>query len=177
MDGSGIDFVEADFGQEAAAGGAARFTKMTQKDWHKWSNAKSRNPIYPLFLGVIFFLVAICSPWILDCIQTQMLEEQAAKIERENQINGVEPQQKSAAAQMPGHYEGFFNRQAQGEAQPAQTGQSAYDQQQQQPVSYQQPYNYAQPQPYNNYAQPQQQYLPVYNQQGVPTRMRVVADR
>lgn len=173
MDGSGIDFVEADFGQEAAAGGAARFTKMTQKDWHKWSNAKSRNPIYPLFLGVIFFVVAICSPWILDCIQSEMLSEQAAKIERENQINGVVPQQNSAAAQMPGHYEGFFNRQAQIETQPAQPA-PVQPYAQVQPASYQQSYDYAQP-----YAQvqPQQQYLPVYNQQGMPTRMRVVADR
>jgi hypothetical protein len=81
MESGGLDFVETSFGSEGAAGGASKFVSPQDKEkyWQKWSQAGSRNPIFPLILGFFLFVIAISAPYVLDYIQEQKLAQQEAE--------------------------------------------------------------------------------------------------
>lgn len=78
MDSGGIDFVEADFGSEAAAGGLGKVNRSPQ-DWQRWSQQKFRTPLKPFIFMAVVFVMLISLPWILDCIQDKMLAENSSQ--------------------------------------------------------------------------------------------------
>lgn len=78
MDGSGIDFVEADFGSEAAAGGGANLQNRSPAEWEKWSKRKYSTPLKPFFFMALCFIALISLPWLLDCIQDMMIAKNNA---------------------------------------------------------------------------------------------------
>jgi len=65
MDGSGIDFVEADFGQDGGAGPSGSDERRVT-DWKRWQEAKVRYPVVPIVVAaLLFFFVVFTLPGIL----------------------------------------------------------------------------------------------------------------
>lgn len=78
MDGSGIDFVEADFGAESLQNpGISR--QRTPEEWKKWSESPFRTPLIPVIGAVVFFFLMAFLPTIAEKVLQMKMAEQYAK--------------------------------------------------------------------------------------------------
>lgn len=63
--GSGIDFIEADFGETNAAGGAYHLNKPPEY-WDKWVNQGTRAPLWPLFFLILCSISLAALPIVVE---------------------------------------------------------------------------------------------------------------
>jgi hypothetical protein len=93
MDGSGIDFTEADFGSEAGLQSPLGTKERSAEDWQRWSDAPIRFPIGLIVMIVGSVLLVISFPmlaeWLLSMKQQpqpqQQQQQQQQQTERTEQ--------------------------------------------------------------------------------------------
>lgn len=88
MSDSGVDFLEADFGEQNAAGGAYHLNNTKPEYWDKWVQQGVRSPIWP------FFFLLACSAGLAAL---PMVIEFVASVQQDQQ-----QQQAQHAAAQPG---------------------------------------------------------------------------
>jgi hypothetical protein len=69
--GSGLDFLEADFGEQNAAGGAYHLNNNTKPEyWDKWVQQGTRSPIWPFFFFLLCSVALAALPMIVEVFAT-----------------------------------------------------------------------------------------------------------
>lgn len=108
MSDSSIDFIEADFGEQNAAGGAYHLNNSTPEFWDKWANKGVRSPIWPFFFLLMCSLALASLPIVAEIFMPRNLEQPAAQ-----PVATEAPQQTPVQAQQTGFGLGFGQPQAQ----------------------------------------------------------------
>lgn len=108
MSDSSIDFVEADFGEQNAAGGASHLNNTPPEFWDKWANKGVRSPIWPFFFLLLCSLALAALPIVAEIFMPRNLEQPAEP----PAIAAEQQQQAPVQAQQPGFGLGFGQPQA-----------------------------------------------------------------
>lgn len=93
MSESGIDFIEADFGEQNASGGAYHLNNSTPEFWDKWANKGVRSPIWPFVFLLICSLTLAALPILAEVFMPRNLEQPAESVVAEQQAAPVQAQQ------------------------------------------------------------------------------------
>lgn len=102
-DSGGIDFIEADFGETNAAGGAYHLNKPPEY-WDKWINQGTRAPLWPLFFLLLCSVALAALPIVLENFMPRgdQPQQQSAPVPSVQQSPAEQPTFNEQSQPVPG---------------------------------------------------------------------------